>query len=59
MNNKSQRYGVDPAACKKQDWQTRLLLAGNKLQAPQQRIKLEESGLEIMDGPEGQTANWR
>jgi cysteinyl-tRNA synthetase len=23
------------------------------------RIKLEESGLEIMDGPEGQTANWR
>ena len=42
MNNKSQRYGVDTAACKKQDWQTRLLLAGNKLQAPQQRIKLEE-----------------
>ena len=37
MNNKSQRYGVDTAACKKQDWQTR-----NKLQAPQQRIKLEE-----------------
>ena len=23
------------------------------------RIKLEESGLEIMDGPAGQTANWR